>query len=497
MPTAITSGSSQVTLTSNSFFFMDDSETIVSTTNGISFETGSTDATLFVAGTIYADGRGVFGNTGDNITINIADSATIVATSVGVGMSEDNASLVNHGAVTSLGSIGVNLEAASRGGTSFVNHGTVAGNTIGTAIQGDAQYVVNHGSITGEIGVRFSNDNSTFINHGTVTGSSTAAGVASYGVMVTVLDDGNVTWNFGTITGLTASYFLDGSTVDTVLHNHGLMVGDVLLGDRADAYFGGADGVVAGQILGNEGNDTVRGGHDADDIDGGADNDRLHGRGGDDTILGGAGDDYLVAGDGNDVLDGGTGKDTIRAGTGNDEITAGDNDDVVHAGTGDDTVTGDDGRDILNGGGGHDELIGGAARDILNGGREDDLLMGGGDRDILNGDQGDDSLNGGNGIDQLNGGSGDDTITGGIGDDIFIFNRKAGDDQITDFTLDQDRIDLSDFDLADFAEFNAANAVSNSGFSITIDLNALGGSGSITLIDLNAPFVFLAGDFIF
>jgi len=479
MPTAITSGSSQVNLTSNDFFFLDDSETIISSTNGIEFQSGSTDATLFVAGTIYADQRGIFGATGDNITINIADSATIVATSVGVGVSEDNAVVVNHGAVTSLGSIGVNLEFFSNGGTSFVNFGSVTGSNIGTAIQGRGQYVVNHGSIIGETGVHFTDGNSdpnTFINYGTVTGSSIAGGIASYGVEFNAASDGSVVQNFGTITGDTASIFSEDSA-NVVIKNDGLLVGDVDLGDAADIYHAGAHGIVVGQILTDEGNDTVRGGHDADDIDGGADSDNIHARGGDDTVLGGSGDDMITGGAGDDSIDGGTGSDRIRAGTG------------------DDNILGDSGQDTIFGGAGADSINGGDSRDTIFGEGDDDVILGGGDRDVLIGGKGDDALDAGNGRDTLDGGSGDDTLTGGTGDDVFVFDRKAGDDSITDFTINTDLIDLSAFGI-DFAAFTAADAVTLNANTTVIDLDALGGSGSITVEGPNFGG-FIEQDFLF
>lgn len=431
MPTQITSGTSQVNLTSDDFYFLNTPDVLVSSTNGIVFSSGSDNATLFVSGTIFADERGIFGETGDNITINIADSATIVAQSVGVGLSEDDATLINRGDITSLTSIGVNLEFFSAGGTSFTNYGTVSGDNIGTAIQGNSQYVVNHGSISGEVGVRFSGEGSSFINYGTVTGSSVAEGASSYGVLVTNLNDGNVTWNFGTITGLTASFFVDGSVEDTILNNHGLMVGDVVFGERADIYRAGADGVVVGRILANEGDDFVRGGHQADDIDGGDDNDILIGRGGDDIILGGEGED------------------------------------TIKGGIGDDILAGDDGDDEIRGGSGSDDITGGEGRDLLYGGNDDDVLSGSAGRDTLNGGNGDDTLDGGGASDILSGGRGDDVLTGGTGSDVFVFRGNGGRDTVTDFVNGVDRIDLSDFGQFSFASLTA---------NFTVDLHGPNGS---------------------
>ncbi|MEH0344009.1 VCBS domain-containing protein [Vibrio cholerae] len=87
---------------------------------------------------------------------------------------------------------------------------------------------------------------------------------------------------------------------------------------------------------------------------------------------------------------------------------------------------------------------------------KDDTLIGGAGNDILFGQGGNDSLDGGVGKDTLYGGSGNDTLIGGLGDDILtggsgedLFKWVDGDldnskDRITDFTIGQDKIDLSD-----------------------------------------------------
>ncbi len=95
----------------------------------------------------------------------------------------------------------------------------------------------------------------------------------------------------------------------------------------------------------------------------------------------------------------------------------------------DDTLIGGTGNDILFGQGGHDRLDGGVGKDTLYGGSGNDTLIGGNDNDILIG------------------GLGNDILTGGSGEDLFkwvdgdLDNSK---DRITDFTIGQDKIDLSD-----------------------------------------------------
>ncbi len=95
----------------------------------------------------------------------------------------------------------------------------------------------------------------------------------------------------------------------------------------------------------------------------------------------------------------------------------------------DDTLIGGAGNDILFGQGGNDRLDGGVGKDTLYGGSGNDTLIGGNDNDILIG------------------GLGNDILTGGSGEDLFKWVQGDLDrstDRITDFTIHQDKIDLSD-----------------------------------------------------
>lgn len=74
-----------------------------------------------------------------------------------------------------------------------------------------------------------------------------------------------------------------------------------------------------------------------------------------------------------------------------------------------------------------------------------DTLTGTGGDDLLYGGTGDDQLNGGAGDDLLVGGGGTDSMTGGGGADVFVFGQGAGQAQIDDFDVTQDRIDISDW----------------------------------------------------
>ncbi len=121
---------------------------------------------------------------------------------------------------------------------------------------------------------------------------------------------------------------------------------------------------------------------------------------------------------------------------------------------GDDTIRGGDGKDLISGEIGDDQLFGDDGDDTIKGGAGFDLLSGG---------IGDDVLDGGDDSDTLIGGLGSDTLTGGDGFDVFKFspndslinttvvdedgNLDFDIDVITDFDVNQDRIDLTDFNL--------------------------------------------------
>ncbi|MDJ0743850.1 MAG: hypothetical protein QNJ32_10865 [Xenococcaceae cyanobacterium MO_167.B27] len=93
------------------------------------------------------------------------------------------------------------------------------------------------------------------------------------------------------------------------------------------------------------------------------------------------------------------------------------------------------GNDTLTGGGGHDTLFGETGADELHGGRSGDWLIGG---------DGGDELHGGRGRDTLIGGDGKDELHGGHGHDVFVLDAGEGTDTIADFSLDADKIGLSE-----------------------------------------------------
>ncbi|MER5173491.1 M10 family metallopeptidase C-terminal domain-containing protein [Thioclava kandeliae] len=108
----------------------------------------------------------------------------------------------------------------------------------------------------------------------------------------------------------------------------------------------------------------------------------------------------------------------------------------AYLGSGDDTIIGNAARNILYGGAGNDEISGGAGADYLAGqdgndalwgGNGNDSLWGGNNNDVLIGGDGDDFLNGQSGNDTLIAGSGSDTLNGAEGDDTVVYDLQSED----------------------------------------------------------------------
>lgn len=87
----------------------------------------------------------------------------------------------------------------------------------------------------------------------------------------------------------------------------------------------------AALILGNSGNNSIKGKKGDDCILGGAGNDDLEGDQGNDVLLGGAGNDSLAGEKGNDILYGGPG---------DDDLSGGQDTDICDGGAGTDTSDG-------------------------------------------------------------------------------------------------------------------------------------------------------------
>jgi Ca2+-binding RTX toxin-like protein len=167
----------------------------------------------------------------------------------------------------------------------------------------------------------------------------------------------------------------------------------------------------ANEIIGTNGNETLRGTAQPDAILtlGGNDtavgltaNDCVFGQGGKDTLRGNAGNDLVAGGPGNDVLVSGNG--------GNDKVTGGGGDDRVRGGPGTDKVIGNAGDDNVKGKGGNDKVKGNGGDDVVKGNVGNDKLKGGPGNDKILGGDGNDVIVGGPGADKINCGTGHDVV---------------------------------------------------------------------------------------
>ena len=230
-------------------------------------------------------------------------------------------------------------------------------------------------------------------------------------------------------------------------------------------------------IPGTDKSDVLKGTSGNDNIDGYAGNDILNGREGNDRIEGWDGNDQLYGNQGDDILSGGDGADSLFGGQGND---------IGFGGNGNDQLFGNVGNDILIGDAGDDLIWGGQGDDYLLGGEGQDSLWGNAGNDILNGGMGKDALFGGLGDDRLDGGAENDLLTGGRGKDQFVYRPGSGADEITDFSLGDDRIDLTSFGTG----FNTT--------SLTLSGNIIdfGGGNTLRLTRTDVS-ILSASDFIF
>ncbi|MEM8794323.1 MAG: M10 family metallopeptidase C-terminal domain-containing protein [Pseudomonadota bacterium] len=245
---------------------------------------------------------------------------------------------------------------------------------------------------------------------------------------------------------------------------------------------------IANVMIGSEGNDEILGT---------SEDDTILSLEGDDSVFGLGGHDFIDGGPGNDIIYGGDGSDTVH-GSGADDLLSGDlGDDTVVDGMGSDRLIGGAGADtfvITNNDGDTDRVLdfedGVDAIDLSSFGREFvtekqmqlfgyDIAQSGVNATItlkdgqtliveetaasslsesdfqfditeiagVTGTSANERINGTAGDDTIIDGGGFDVLTGGAGADTFEITKGAGDvDQVTDFTLGEDRLDLSAVD---------------------------------------------------
>jgi hypothetical protein len=342
----------------------------------------------------------------------------------------------------------------------ITNSGTVIGSTA-MDLSG-VGYVINNSGMIQSLGNAFlgpvaaiTMDNTA----GYIVRNSGEIDGLSNGIDATLATGEHLFINTGTITGINRSIYVTNDLASSAfgheVNNRGLLVGDVVMSEGDDLYYG-KWGAIEGDILMGGGNDTASGGAEDERIEGGDGNDDIFGFGGDDNLQGDAGNDKLRGGDGDDVLNGGDN---------NDDLWGNDGDDVLFGGDGNDLLRGDDGADVLNGGSGYDRAsyrdaseaivldlldpgasTGAAAgdsyvsievfeatnfNDIMNGSNVRDVLRGFDGDDVISGNGGNDLLQGYEGDDTFTGGSGNDAIDGGNGRDVANFSGDLSDYTIT------------------------------------------------------------------
>jgi Ca2+-binding RTX toxin-like protein len=242
--------------------------------------------------------------------------------------------------------------------------------------------------------------------------------------------------NSGTITADIAFYSGDRDSPSTdnndVFTNSGTIVGDMVMGDGADRVIN--SGTIFGYLDLGTRNDVYDGasGLYYGIIDGGTGDDVLLGGGGDEIMLGGYGGDKIYGGDGDDFLAGGRGSDALDGGAGFDVISYADAWMGVSADFALGRVVGSGIDRIRN----VEGIIGSAYADTLAGSGGDDTLEGAG---------GDDTISGAGGADVILGDTGNDTMSGGGGADRFLVSAGDGADLITDFDVQQDRLEIYGF----------------------------------------------------
>jgi Ca2+-binding RTX toxin-like protein len=295
----------------------------------------------------------------------------------------------------------------------------------------------------------------------------------------------------------------------------GLGGNDVITLDQANGALPRAN------LFGGAGNDTLTGGAGADLLFGQSDNDTLLGLGGTDALFGGAGNDTLTGGDADDQMFGEAGDDRMI-------WNPGDDSDLMEGGAGTDTAQ-------INGGGGAESFtvtangarvrfdridpapfavdIGTTENLIVNMNGGDDTFSATGNlapliRITVDGGAGNDTILGSNGIDTLLGGTGNDFIDGqqghdvaflGAGDDTFQWDPGDGSDIVegqagTDTMLFNGSAGNEIFTASanggrTLFTRNLGNIVMDLDDVESIDLNALGGTDTVTINDLTGTDV--------
>ena len=395
----------------------------------------------------------------------------------GVILSQAASGLVdNSGRMT--GSLGYGLQAVDVGELSVSNAGRISGLSTAIYVRDGGLSLTNSGEILGQL--RGASDGVTVIGEGDDRVDIGNVGEilgARRGVLASSLEAVAID-NSGVIEGMSGQGLAIQDAVSVVVTNAGRIAGD-----RGITLFeAGGEVINSGEIAAFEGPAvSLTSGFEAETL-----------------ILTNTG---VLSAPGAAVSLGAAGDALRNLGAVLGDVEMGAGDDVVRNGGGE--ISGDvrlgGGADLFGMGSGEvgGAVRGGAGADLLVGGEGDDALFGGGGRDELRGKGGNDELKGGDGADRLIGGGGDDALTGGGGRDVFVFGRASGDDVVADFETGADQLDLTRLAVEGGGRMaQLREAAHDHEAGVLIDLDALGGRGSVQLLGVEAG-VMSAADVLF
>ena len=215
------------------------------------------------------------------------------------------------------------------------------------------------------------------------------------------------------VVGLAASVTIANAEATDVLVVNGLAGNDTINASNLAAN------ALTFHALGGDGNDTLTGSANGDQLFGDAGNDTLLGSGGSDSLFGGAGNDVLTGGDGDDQMFGNAGDDRMI-------WNPGDDSDLMEGGDGIDTAE-------VNGGNGAEVFTATANGTRVRFDRVDpapfSIDIGTSEKLVLNMGGGNDTFSATGNLASLlsvtvDGGAGDDTIRGSNGADVLHRRRR-------------------------------------------------------------------------
>ncbi|MCA0871917.1 hypothetical protein LCL97_13845 [Seohaeicola saemankumensis] len=486
-------GQLSVTLDGNIFAFTTRPYLGAPRNNGVGINDLNDGDRLSMMGSIMADLQGVLFNQDDGL-ITVGNLGVISAGTIAIDAQGEGISILNNGILSAIGN-GVNLNIYG----DMVNNGDIVAEGIGINAFGTYSQITNSGSVHGQLGGIALGGFSYLNNSGYIYGNNTGVHISSHSSNLRntgSIESNNVGLhtqagviieNAGTIGGLSVGVNFYAGTRSSLLHNSGEIIagavgvqvsastkifneGSILASSTGGIGIKAVATMSGGVKINNTGHiegDTVAIDLQTSAVSSIKSSGTING----DVLLGDGADRLVNRGMIDGSVDMGDGADFVL----NSGVVTGD----ILLGRGDDVFVGTNGS--------VDGIVdGGIGRDTLTGGNADDTLLGGAGNDNLAGRAGDDDLSGGNGRDTLDGGTGNDRLTGGAHGDVFVFQRHAGDDIITDFVDGVDRIDLSAFSINPANISTVIAALSDDGSGNTLlDLSAIGGNGSVLITGLD------------